>query len=864
MAGCWARIADEVAAFAQREGLATRELVVLLPFAQHLPLARAAWSARAAAQWMPRFETTRTLAESLAPPRSPDDGAPTFDVATDRLLVARMLGGSVPDWPQRDARGFDLAVRRVVDLAHSLAQARAARPPAARSAWVAAARERLAGTGGPAQAERSLARLALEWSLAAATDAADILFAHRPAAWLALRVGARDALTEALLSASDVPSLWLEADRPLASASQGRVAVAACTDFEDEAQRTAATVLEHLRCGDAAAGPVALIALDRVLVRRVRALLARAGVPLADETGWKLSTTRAAARVVGLLRSAGPRAEIDELVDLLKSLSETNGVDALESALRAAGRSRVDEIDAERLPDAARPAWQRWLTMSEPLRAAGRDTLAGWLVRLREALHRGGLVDALSADAAGAQVLAALRCDLGRLDGGFAAAAAATRLHAGGFVGWVDGVLEQSPFRPREDAAALVVITPLARAALRPFGAVVCPGADASHLGAGVAPEPLLGDALALALGLPGVAAQREAEGLAFAQLARASRLTLLHRQGDGREPVIASPLLRRWQLSAARDGRPLRQAADPRVGRPVGPQPTPRPLPTAPALLPDRLSASRYEHLRACPYRFYAAAMLRLDEVEELDDELEKRDAGTWLHAVLQRFHVERLPAGDVEADVQRLLAIAAEEAQRHFGSGPAAADFLPYEAWFEGLAPAYVDWLHAAEAEGWAVQASELDLRAPLAIEGGAPLTLQSRLDRVDGRHVVGGDESGLHRRLIDYKLRGKGALQAQVRAPSEDTQLAFYAALLGAAEGWPDGGLQAGYLALDGRDGVAWVAHPDVADSAQALVEGLGTDIARLRAGAPLPALGEGAACEYCAARGLCRRDFWEPSP
>lgn len=837
---------------------------MLLPFAQHLPLARAAWSARAAAQWMPRFETTQTLAESLAPPRVPDDGAPSFDMATDRLLVARMLGSSAPNWPQRDARGFDLAVRRVVDLSHALARARAARPPAERSAWVAAARERLAASGGPAQAERSLARVALEWSLAAATDATDALFAHRPAAWVALRVGSRDALTEALLSSSEVPSLWLDADRLLVSSAESRVAVAACADFEDEAQRTAATVLEHLRRGDAGVAPVALIALDRVLVRRVRALLARAGVALADETGWKLSTTRAAARVLALLRSAGPRPEVDEVIDLLKSLPDTSGVDALESALRAAGRSLVAEVDVDRLPEAAHPAWQRWLAMADPLRAAGRDTLAGWLARLGEALRRGGLIDELSADAAGAQVLAALRCEPGRPNDAFVAAAAVTRFHAGDFVGWVDGVLEQAPFRPPGDAAAQVVVTPLARAALRPFGAIVCPGADAVHLGSGAAPEPLLGDALALALGLPGVAAQRDAERLAFAQLARAPWLSLLHRQGDGREPVSASPLLRRWQLAAAREGRPLATATDPRVARTLRPQPTPRPLPAAPALLPDRLSASRYEHLRACPYRFYAAAMLRLDEVEELDDELEKRDAGTWLHAVLQRFHVERPATADRGADVDSLLAIAAEETQRHFGSGPAAADFLPFEAWFEGLAPAYVDWLHAAEAEGWAVQASELDLRAPLAIEGGAALTLQSRLDRVDGRQVVGGDEAGRHRRLIDYKLRGKSALQAQVRAPLEDTQLAFYAALLGAAEGWPDGGLEAGYLALDGREGVAWVAHPGVADSAQALVDGLGSDIARLRAGAPLPALGEGAACEYCAARGLCRRDFWEPLP
>lgn len=34
------------------------------------------------------------------------------------------------------------------------------------------------------------------------------------------------------------------------------------------------------------------------------------------------------------------------------------------------------------------------------------------------------------------------------------------------------------------------------------------------------------------------------------------------------------------------------------------------------------------------------------------------------------------------------------------------------------------------------------------------------------------------------------------------------------------------------------------------------GVGDDCALL----PLPALGEGSVCEWCAARGLCRKDFW----
>jgi ATP-dependent helicase/nuclease subunit B len=40
----------------------------------------------------------------------------------------------------------------------------------------------------------------------------------------------------------------------------------------------------------------------------------------------------------------------------------------------------------------------------------------------------------------------------------------------------------------------------------------------------------------------------------------------------------------------------------------------------------------------------------------------------------------------------------------------------------------------------------------------------------------------------------------------------------------------------------------------------VQGLAQDLVQLRAGAGLPALGEGAVCDYCDARGLCRRDHW----
>ena len=73
-----------------------------------------------------------------------------------------------------------------------------------------------------------------------------------------------------------------------------------------------------------------------------------------------------------------------------------------------------------------------------------------------------------------------------------------------------------------------------------------------------------------------------------------------------------------------------------------------------------------------------------------------------------------------------------------------------------------------------------------------------------------------------------------------------------------------LTARYLALDGSKGLEEVEHKGVETSAAALVEGLADDLRRLRAGAGLPALGVGSTCDFCAARGICRRDHWADAP
>jgi ATP-dependent helicase/nuclease subunit B len=470
--------------------------------------------------------------------------------------------------------------------------------------------------------------------------------------------------------------------------------------------------------------------------------------------------------------------------------------------------------------------------------------MAQWLASLGEVLQATGQREALQQDAAGAQVLQALR-----LDGAAAwAGVSDTVLRWSEFVQAVDEMLEQAVFEPPVPAQApAVVITPLRRAVLRPFAAAVLPAADDAHLGVPASPDALLGEALSVSLGLPSVAARQRDEVLALAQLLRVPQVLLSHRRHDDGELREPSPLVERLALLRERAGVPLESSADPRTAATLRPVPQPRPAPRASQRLPEALSASAVEALRDCPYRFFSRSVLRLKEADELDDEAEKRDYGNWLHAVLLRFHQQRPMPRTADEDLRELQRLGQAEREQ---AGLDDASFLPFEASFERFAQHYAQWLQQWDAEGGQWLEGETDRTADAAeLQGTA---LRGRIDRID-RH-------GPVRRLIDYKTVPADVLRKRVREPLEDTQLAFYAALelLQARGDAP--ALEAAYLALDDADGVKTIAHAGVADSARALLQGLGDELRRLRAGHPLPALGEGPVCEHCEARGLCRRDHW----
>ena len=355
----------------------------------------------------------------------------------------------------------------------------------------------------------------------------------------------------------------------------------------------------------------------------------------------------------------------------------------------------------------------------------------------------------------------------------------------------------------------------------------------------------LLPAALTREFAIPDEARRQDAELRGFALLLRAPQLTLLRRTHDGSEPLPASPLVERATLARRRLGAAVAEEADVVLPmRRIARQALARPAPSMADALPRTLSATAVQALRDCPYRFFSRSALRLHEGKELDAEFDRSDYGRWVHGLLYRFHQDRSGLDDM---VQLHAAADAEQA----ALGLEAAALLPFRVAFDRFAADYLAWLNTHEAAGWRFVAGEVARNSsPPDLDG---LTLDGRLDRIDrdghGRVM-----------LIDYKTgsRDKDKLRQRVREPLEDTQLAFYAALLNADEAvLPPRAL---YLAFGEREPPLAIEHLDVARSAAALIDGLAGDLAALRAGSGAAALGEGEVCRHCEARGLCRRDHW----
>ena len=835
------------------------DAVVLVPYAQLIGQARQAWAALhggdatgATACFLPRFESTMNWASAVSGQLgffAPGGDDLRMDVAFDMLTAASLL--------RRTGHGNhqEELTSRLMEAAWSLARVAAAQPPELRASWGADLAVRLVeGLDSPVLAlEGTVGGIALVWA-AHSAYATDRLFEARPGLLAVIEGFQSEPLGRALQAHAGLPalSMALNPASPAGVAPHPAISTTlhAALDAEDESEQAAACVLQHLAAGR---NPVALIAQDRSLVRRVAAMLAQRGVRMRDETGWKLSTTRAAAGVVGLLRACTWDASTDAVLDWLKNApvwSETT-LAVVEAELRKTGiRAWRDVPDSLAVPndEETTPLLAHTRSLAAPVNALRQRLvqarpLSVWLRDLRLALQTAGQWDAMALDDAGQQVLEALRLHEGAEQAfDFAPAmslAAVTR--------WAEQVLEGSSFKPEHPLGEQVVILPLEQLLGRPMAAVVFPGCD--ELSLPVSPEPggPWTPTQRVLLGLPSRAELASAARSAWDHALQLPHVNVLWRTSAGGERLMPSGFVQTLLLD-----HPMPLAPDPRTARVVALAPTLPPLPVGQALPVTQLSASAYDDLRRCPYRFFALRQLRLQTSDELDSELDKRDFGNWLHSTLSRFHdtlkndPNPSPVIDFPARVA-LLNTASDQATQALGLSP--AEFLPFAAAWPRVRDGYLAWLVEHEATGAQFETSETKRELRLG-QGG--LTLIGTIDRVDVVHMLGGPPFTL---VIDYKTEPRTTTTDRIKSGGEDTQLAFYAALMA------DDTLAAAYVNLGEKEPTKTYDQPDINDMRVGVIESVLSDMSRIAAGAALPALGEGKACDYCNARGLCRKDFWK---
>jgi len=626
-------------------------------------------------------------------------------------------------------------------------------------------------------------------------------------------------------------------DSPLAN-----LRLAPAAHLEAEARCVVAWVVEQLT---ASRNRIALVALDRETARRVRALLERLDVLVADETGWTLSTTAAAAVVDRWLECVARDCPHRELLDLLKSpfalgdpALRLDAVHAFELALRrrglAQGTAAMLRLACDTLGET--PEWLARLSAAIRDFPRARAPLAVWLARLLASLDTLDARAPLARDAAGRALLDALETLARDL------AADATPYSLAEWRHWLDRTLEAENFRDTSITSP-VVLTALPHTRGRRFDAVAIIGADARHLPPRPAPG-LFAEATRVALGLP--AARDAATGAAADLLALVAPVPALFswQAWRGDEPNPASPLILRLDaLHRAAWGRGLDTQAESEPPTHAGPAiaPAPRPAPVVDAqALPHRYAAASYQTLLDCPYRFFVERVLRVRALDDADDPLDKSDYGQVLHRILKRFH-----DGDPPCEREAARTQLAELTHAEFADLPAFTAAAWASRW-EPVLPAYVDAWLAWHAEGWRYVSGETEFSQTHDVPGLGTVDLFGILDRVDSRV----DPDGfVARAVFDYKTGSVTALRKKAQAPDEAVQLPFYAWLADAA---------AAFLPLS-ETPVERLDLPEETDVGS-IAERLPVLLEAVAAGAPLPAQGVEADCQWCEARGVCRKGMW----
>jgi ATP-dependent helicase/nuclease subunit B len=653
-------------------------------------------------------------------------------------------------------------------------------------------------------------------------------------------------------------------------------------NFEKLAWASLACIQEHIQ---ADRKNIAIVAQDRLVARRVRALLARYGdsISIKDPTGWKLATTSAAAAVHSYLQlmSSNEGPSLATLFGFLKnpmlnwqaflaSFTANKEIDSqdfswwMESRLLASqvgmGWQELQSVFAQEIRQDEHPLSLEYRQIAQALLTqlqsfsvlwqSLRNTSKEWVDLLKGQLDSFGMMNTLAEDEAGESFLNMLD-ELQELHLEVLKSPAWTSL--------LDQWIDQASYTQKAQRKSInISFVPLSAIRFHHYQAVVFIGCDARQLPSTKDYGSVFSRAMLKELdeALP------ESE---FIQQARdLSQLLTSHEHVDllwqeyqqAQEKNRLCGWLARLQMDmpdltkpivlndAAVDSQPQTQSSTPILDL---------------GLLPNKLSPSAYKALRSCPYQFYVTYVLGLKSPKALQEQSDFGQIGSLLHAIMHQFYQDyqqQTFADDLTKHqwmIDRLENISKEQWSILIAQNGQL--FADQHKWFKQI-ESLVDWQIELEKNGWTFAESEKTVEFALQLTSGDLITIFGRVDRVDIK-----DNSDL--KVLDYKFKDGDQLKKSNEQLFDDPQILIYSQALTEIHQHRHREVkQAGWVSLrEAKEEQRDLEIKVTPETLKQIEEQIREDLNQIWAGVPMPANGPQQVCKYCDARGICRKGMWE---
>ena len=674
--------------------------------------------------------------------------------------------------------------------------------------------------------------------------------------------------------------------------------------FEELAWLTAKTIEQYLIADKK---QIALVAQDRLVARRARALLTRLGpsLKIQDDTGWKLSTTRAAAAFhswLELIRSPkdGPSAKtlleflqnpfiainnpqwlncdpelcaglIAELEDILIASKAESGWKTFHLAIEGATANAQKRSSALPSPSLfkllqfLRERHYEWQNLKVDCHQA--------YTLLQKNLEATGMAKMLAQDSAGKQLLEVIKSfDL------HASTHQQVRMRLSEWLSLVKTVIEGASYQEEgKEALATLSILPLSATRLRKFDAVVMVGCDEQQLPAYAEPPLFFSDALNQLLKTSTIALQFQQQARDLSQLLASTDTVDFLWQSNSKsgEPLRPSAWIQR--LQAVLKWKPLQVKPSQQeiqthpISRSVAHLEEDLPMPLS-------MSPSAYKALRDCPYRYYVRSLLGLRKIKGFDEGFDASLAGQTLHAILKIFYqalkteAHNNPELNMNQQLRRdwmekRLSMISEQEFKDLIEGDARV-MGTLRDWQKQI-PSFISWQLQREQQGWEYFDGEAKVGFDLPIMSPDGELRQIRIEGYADRFDVHTANPQLAS-VIDYKHQNYKKVQDRAEHILDDPQLLIYAR---AANEGPENHKIVGHQVKEAE----WVSlKADVSKDAQnapraqevspfpelmlKFTEQITQDLEGLWSKKPMEAFAPDGVCRYCEARGLCRKGVW----